>query len=229
MVWTGDSRADLAGSIHTFFQQLNANHPNRSRISDGTIGDRDHQSRSSDHNPWYLVNGRYTVTACDITHDPGNGVDIDRLSDALIASRDPRIKYVIANGLIADSRHGWVWQPYSGINSHTKHLHLSIVASPICNDKRPWSALEGEDNVTPQDKDDIVNAVVHRIFNSSFPRQGSTQDSNRTIELRTMLQWHDHGVELARLQTAALFNRLVTRIDDLEERIAGIITERTDR
>lgn len=69
-------------------------------------------------------------------------MDIDRLTDELVATKDVRIKYVIANGLILDSRPGanpWRWMPYRGPNPHTKHFHLSVVASPLCDDPRPWA------------------------------------------------------------------------------------------
>lgn len=82
------------------------------------------------------------MTARDFTHDPKAGVDIDRISDELAASRDPRIKYVIANGLILDSRPGnspWRWMPYYGSNPHTKHLHLSVMDNASCDDTRPWN------------------------------------------------------------------------------------------
>lgn len=129
----------LAGSLETLLAQFDAAFPQRNRASDGTIGDASHQSRDSDHNPWV---GPGIVTAVDITHDPQNGVDINRITDELAASRDPRIKYVIANGLIMDSRPGqspWQWTKYSGGNAHTKHFHISVMNSPVCDDRRPWA------------------------------------------------------------------------------------------
>lgn len=129
----------VARSLETLRGQIDERYPNRSRISDGTIGDADHQNRQSDHNPWY---GPGIVTALDITHDPKGGVDIDKLTDELQASRDPRIKYVIANRLIMSGQGGpspWVWRGYSGSNPHTRHMHVSVVASPLCDDPRPWN------------------------------------------------------------------------------------------
>lgn len=129
----------VARSLDVLLGQLNARFPHRSKLSDGSIGDAAHASRSSDHNPWY---GPGIVTARDYTHDPKGGVDINRLSDELAASRDPRIKYVIANGMILDSRPGnrpWQWVRYTGSNQHTKHLHLSVMDNPSCDDTRPWN------------------------------------------------------------------------------------------
>ncbi|MGH3870400.1 MAG: peptidoglycan-binding domain-containing protein [Pseudonocardiaceae bacterium] len=68
-------------------------------------------------------------------------MDIDRLTDELAATRDPRIKYIIANRLILDSRPGnnpWRWVRYNGPNSHTSHFHLSVLSTPICDDTQRW-------------------------------------------------------------------------------------------
>ena len=54
----------LAHSLTVLLRQVNAQWPQRSRVSDGTIGDTEHASRPSDHNP----NMRGVVTALDITH-----------------------------------------------------------------------------------------------------------------------------------------------------------------
>lgn len=131
----------VAESLEVLRRQFNSRYPNRSKVSDGGIGDAAHASRSSDHNPWYQKGGMGIVTARDFTHDPAVGMDIDRLTDELAASRDPRIKYIIANGYILDSRPGnnpWKWMKYSGSNPHTKHFHLSV-NTHNCDDARPWN------------------------------------------------------------------------------------------
>lgn len=129
----------VARSLDVLLDQINRAFPGRSTASDGSIGDANHQNRDSDHNPWY---GPGIVTARDFTHDPANGLDIDAFTDELAASRDPRIKYIIANSLILDSRPGenpWTWMPYHGSNPHTSHLHLSVMDNPICDDASPWN------------------------------------------------------------------------------------------
>lgn len=134
----------VAASLNVLLGQLNAKAPNRSKESDGSIGDAAHASRSSDHNPWY----RNTVTARDFTHDPAHGLDGQWLRDQLIASRDPRIKYVIWRRKITSGAGGpaaWVQRSYSGSNPHEKHVHVSVVATPACEDTRPWN-LGGRPN-----------------------------------------------------------------------------------
>jgi hypothetical protein len=128
----------VARSLDVLLGQFNAARPQRSKASDGAIGDAAHATRDSDHNPWY---GPGIVTARDYTHDPAHGMDIDEITDQLVATRDPRIKYVIANRYILDSRSGnspWKWLPYNGSNAHTKHFHLSVMANASCDDTAPW-------------------------------------------------------------------------------------------
>jgi len=132
----------LASSLIILRDQVNAAFPGRSKLSDGTIGDAAHfaEGAASDHNPWY---GPGIVTAIDLTNDPSVGFDTDPFTDELQRARDPRIKYVIANGFIMDSRPGfnpWQWVTYSGENRHYSHVHVSVLASSICDDTRPWVA-----------------------------------------------------------------------------------------
>jgi hypothetical protein len=131
----------VARSITTLFDQFNRRYPDRSHASDGTIGDARHGT-DSDHYPWYPPPGGGIVTAGDFTHDPAHGMDINRLTDELVATRDPRIKYVIANSLILDTRpqfNPWRWMPYHGSNPHNHHFHLSVMDSSLCDDPRPWT------------------------------------------------------------------------------------------
>lgn len=125
----------VARSLEVLRDQINAAYPHRNKASDGTIGDAAHAASASDHNP----DGGGVVRALDITHDPDHGCDIDLITDELVASRDPRISYLIANSLITGPSYGWVWDPYDGTDPHTNHFHLSVVADERADDPRPWS------------------------------------------------------------------------------------------
>lgn len=131
----------LAKSLEQLRAQVNAAYPNRSKTSDGTIGDARHAASKSDHNP----TSAGVVTAIDITHDPAHGVVIADIAEVLRKSLDPRIKYVICNGRIFSSKTSpWVWRPYTGTNAHSKHIHVSVMADPaLYDDTRPW-ALPGK-------------------------------------------------------------------------------------
>jgi hypothetical protein len=125
-----------AKSLTILRDQINERWPNRSKVSDGLLGDPAHALRRSDHNP---VNG--VVHAMDITNDPAHGLNSRSLAEALLASRDPRISYVISNGQIASGAGGpqpWVWRKYTGANKHTHHMHLSVTQAGG-DDDGPWS------------------------------------------------------------------------------------------
>jgi hypothetical protein len=99
----------------------------RDRRSDGWIADARHQKAgTSDHIP-----------------DPSNGIvrglDLDAnldsrantsvyLADQIreCAKRDKRIKYVIHKGKIASAKSLWRFRPYTGINRHDSHIHISF-------------------------------------------------------------------------------------------------------
>jgi hypothetical protein len=100
----------------------------RRKGSDGWIGDAQHATTNSDHNPHVRDGSTGVVTALDITHDPRSGCDAGVLAEVLVASRDPRIKYVIWNKRIISGDAGpsaWTWRRYSGRNPHNLHVHIS--------------------------------------------------------------------------------------------------------
>ena len=136
----------VARSLDMLLSQLNAMYPARSKDSDGSIGDAAHASRDSDHNPWY---GPGIVTARDFTHDPDGGIDGNDLARWLTTSGDRRIKYVIWNRHIWEPGTGW--EDYYGTNPHDHHVHVSVVASPACDDTTAWrlGAAGNEDVMNP--------------------------------------------------------------------------------
>lgn len=132
----------LAKSLDKLRSQVNAAHPNRSKLSDGWIADARHMAGGrSDHIP----NSAGAVTAIDITHDPINGLDARKLAETLVASRDPRIKYIISNGQIVSAKVSpWQWRKYSGSNGHFHHVHISVDPSPsLYDDARGWDLSAG--------------------------------------------------------------------------------------
>lgn len=139
----------LAKSLDGLRAQVNARAPKRSKVSDGTIGDTAHASRTSDHNPWVKDGATGVVTALDITHDPAGGCDSYALAQSLIDSRDPRIKYVISNGQIASKAQAWTWRKYTGTNPHTRHVHVSVEPQKALFDNTSaWHFELGETDAT---------------------------------------------------------------------------------
>lgn len=133
----------VAKSLEKMRAQVNALYPKRSKASDGTIGDPSHQSRKSDHNAHIKDGGMGVVSACDITHDPKGGFDAGLFAGLLIASRDPRVEYIIWNRQIAagsDGPSAWKWRKYSGINPHNHHVHISVKEKKsFYDDDRAWA------------------------------------------------------------------------------------------
>ncbi|EHR62623.1 hypothetical protein [Saccharomonospora cyanea] len=212
----------VARSLLTLREQINDRYPNRNKASDGTIGDADHRNRTSDHNPWY---GPGIVTALDITHDPANGVDIDRLTDELAASRDPRIKYVIANDLIMSGAGGpspWTWREYYGANEHTRHFHLSVVASPLCDDDSPWNlpSLVGQRTArpgggaapsAPERTPNRLEENMHKLASGYHIEYFTIPDGVErmaigcpTGEMDVTILWHGRGYPSERVKSSGL-------------------------
>lgn len=132
----------VAGSLLRLRDQLNAAHPNRSKASDGTIGDAAHAASVSDHNP----DAAGVVRALDVTHDPKHGLDAGELAEQLRRSRDPRIKYVISERRIFAGFQGpqpWVWRPYTGSDPHTSHVHVSVIAGTAADEQYSWQLTAG--------------------------------------------------------------------------------------
>lgn len=144
----------VAKSLLQLRRQVDKMAPNRSKQSDGTIGDTSHKSRRSDHNAW--VDGN-VVTALDITHDPRHGMDCNVLADQLVYSGDDRIKYIIWNRRIWNPRISPSWRSYRGSNPHTKHLHVSVHSDEALYDE------EAQWIVSDQGKQDVPNVKVYPI------------------------------------------------------------------
>ena len=147
----------LAPCLRALFDEADRRWPNRSRISDGSIGDSAHAARASDHNP----DASGDVLAGDLTDDKANGCDADLFAEHLRKSRDPRVKYVICNGKVFRSygSSAWQWTPYTGANAHEKHTHVSVLdTSDAKYDGSPWfpyadAPIQEDDMFTDADRE----------------------------------------------------------------------------
>lgn len=185
----------LARSLTTLRAQVDALYPGRSRVSDGSIGDAAHASRSSDHNPWVKIRegGRTVgiVTGLDLTHDPDDGMDSYALAETLrvaAAGGEGRVKYIISNGRIASAVKAWVWRVYSGKNPHDHHVHISVQpAQALFDDTTPWPltprvtpASTGPDTplLAPGSKGEAVSRMQTLLIRAGFalPKYGADGD-----------------------------------------------------
>jgi hypothetical protein len=110
-------------------RQATAIRPKRKKASDGLLPSAAHVKASpdSDHNTGYAV---------DLTHDPANGIDCADIFEKL--KEDVRVDYLIFNSKIwskARAKEGN--RKYTGSNSHSKHLHISIKQGHG-EDTSPW-------------------------------------------------------------------------------------------
>lgn len=133
--------------------------------ADGTVASKAHDKASpnSDHRPKPLI-GPGTVRAIDV----GINSPAERaIPETLRQKRDPRVRYAILDGRIFDDD-TWTWRPYTGINPHTTHFHLSVNASADIDGKAWDLGLEqqgGDEDMalTADDLNKIADAVWFRL------------------------------------------------------------------
>jgi hypothetical protein len=119
----------LCKAGETLREQVNERYPSRDKTSDGWIADARHiAAGTSDHIPSAKTG---CVFAIDVDKDLSGKSKPDLmpyLADQIreCAKTDGRISYVIFDGKIASSKKGWAWRPYSGINAHRHHCHISF-------------------------------------------------------------------------------------------------------
>lgn len=161
--------ARIAYSLDTMRTQFNKTFPNRSKVSDGWIGDAAHQATKSDHNPdQYGI-----VRALDITHDSDDGVDTWKIADTILQVQDPRLSYVISNGRIGAGPKGnqpGKWRKYNGKNPHNQHMHVSVVGGDIADDAKPWK----------------ISGVVTSPAPKTKPAKGITAEMQRRMLLKIL-------------------------------------------
>ena len=133
----------MAPALDALLGQINRYYPGRSTTADGGIGDAEHASRVSDHNP----DAGGTVRARDFTHDPANGFDAHAFADRLQAARDQRVACIISAGRISVS--GGPWKPYTGTNTHHHHVHVSVVRSDAAQSTDSWPSVPTKGHTVP--------------------------------------------------------------------------------
>ena len=132
----------LCASGVTLRNQITKRYPKRDTRSDGWIGDASHQAAKSDHNPDWSAGG--VVRAIDIDADllpkVGNHKAAETLAEELRqlakTHERTRISYIIFQKRIASERENFAWRPYTGLNAHDHHLHVSFKPSGDKNGKK---------------------------------------------------------------------------------------------
>lgn len=188
--------------------------------SDGSIGDTSHQNRTSDHNPWY---GPGIVTARDFTHDPAGGLDCHWLAERLIASGDNRIKYIIWHKRIWQGS----WGAYSGPNPHTSHLHLSVVASPACDDTRPWN-LGTTEEVDLDANQDLMLRQIHEQLTRAWPSFLDGRKGFTLVDYARNLDVHANTIKMAMAELSDDEAKVIAAIREINDvQTAQLLAELT--
>ena len=120
----------LCAAGKTLRQQILARFPDRDKTSDGSIGDARHAASKSDHNPDPLSG---VVRAIDIDEDLlGKDKPDPHEANLLVAELvwlgfdEPRLSYVIFEGVIWSRVREWRPRRYTGVNQHSNHIHVSF-------------------------------------------------------------------------------------------------------
>jgi hypothetical protein len=109
------------------FREFDTIAPNRSRASDGTIGDAAHQKEVSDHNP----DKEGAVRAIDVTstlNEPDLSMEdcVQFILTRCRAGLEKRITYIIYVRRIWAQDNEWRQVAYMGTSPHTEHAHFSL-------------------------------------------------------------------------------------------------------
>jgi len=110
-------------------EQFDDSFPDRDRTSDGWIADARHVAAGTSDHIADPISG--IVRAIDVDRDVSGKPKPDLMPDIAdqirtLAKTDKRIKYIIFAGQIASPKSLWRWRPYSGINKHDHHCHISF-------------------------------------------------------------------------------------------------------
>jgi hypothetical protein len=118
-----------------------------------TIGDEDHQSGWSDHNPNECCD---VVCAADVK---GNaGLDLADFVRHLITHPHPNLRYVIYRRKIYQRKNNFEPEDYHGSNPHDEHAHVSTGNGPDGRSTRDydstasWRIADIEDGAPPPAK-----------------------------------------------------------------------------
>lgn len=180
----------VARSLDVLLDEINAVAPDRSKASDGSIGDPAHSSRLSDHNP----NAAGVVRARDFTHDSDGGLDCNVLAPFLadLLGEHPALRsgaYVIWNRrIISRDRIDEGWRAYTGTNPHDHHLHLSVATDAAGYDSTAaWGwETQGDEMADYAEQLDRIEAAARGV-GESLDRLAAAEDA-RDAETKALVR-----------------------------------------
>lgn len=189
----------VAKSLDVLLAEINEVAPNRSKASDGSIGDDAHRGTASDHNP----NEANVVCARDFTHDPGDGADMNEISEHLRKRNHPAVKYVIWNRRIwSKARNSEGWREYHGSNPHNKHMHVSVGVGSDGHSIGPY------DNASPW-------GIADLDTDPTTPKPSKPSTGTKLGDKMPTLKRGAKGTDVRRLQALLTANGYKTTIDGI--------------
>lgn len=192
--------------------QIEAADPERSLV-DGTVASKNHDlnSPTSDHSP----DADGAVRAIDW----GGAADLlEQQFQALCASRDERLKYVIHNGRLFSNypRAGYdpfTIRPYSGSSPHKRHIHASISENgdelvqpfdlggePVTTEPISINDLEPVENLTDDEGEPFVDTWKWFLSTGVGSEHSDPTDPVETQQFATFLKRYHSKVIVPQIQ-----------------------------
>jgi hypothetical protein len=183
----------LADSVESFIDQLDALYPNRDRRSDGSIGDLAHRARRSDHNP----DSNGYVWAVDFDNNVAPGVDAWSICQMIAArvksGQEKRVKYLVSGDprgantdlIFSKKWFVWAWRKKDSNDHRGHHGHISGVSSiPFRTDRSNWfGKVTPEQPIppvpTPTIKDDDNMLLIKAPDGKTYPMYVNEKDRSK--------------------------------------------------
>lgn len=226
--------AKLVPCLVTLRDEFNKIAPNRSKESDGWIGDAAHQNRTSDHNP--DKNGN--VHAIDVDKDLNAEFTMEDCVQYLLKECRKsgetgldrgRFTYIIYNRRIWEADNNWRERPYTGSNLHKEHAHFSSEYNDsYTNDTRSYGMIERFGEMTKTEFFAWMDEYYSKVNQQIDPRFETTKVGSAVIDHQD-IPWPLNPSQvkgslwqvLESLQNKALSQDI--RLDDLQEVVSEIL------
>jgi len=218
MSWGG-----LNPALTAWRNGINSRRPGRDTASDGGYADAAHGSNSQ-HQP----DSDGTVDAFDMdvnlfaSSDPDGNAQEDEWVESLKRDfqADPRAYLWIHNYQIAEKKHGWRRNAYTGSNPHDRHVHWQSDQSHE-RDGSAWdfTYTDGEDSMTNEEMDKLAGKIAAAIMASKIDVNGEPWRFDTGEGYRTRKSYES---DLNEEKMIAKLDELITATNEVKEAIGAL-------